>query len=97
MILMLVKHFSKVISIFIKNFKQFYYLGGYYSIRYPSQKQNLRFIALNTVMFQPQYSDHFDPNEPIQQIEYVTFKNLKRLDTSLTSVIIYVVQKQSIE
>jgi hypothetical protein len=50
-------------------------LGGYYSIRHQTLKGNnqinLRFVALNTAMFQQQYADHFDSNEPLQQIEYV--------------------------
>jgi len=31
----------------------------------------LRFVVLNTAMFQPQYADSFHSNEAIQQIEYV--------------------------
>jgi hypothetical protein len=50
-------------------------LGGYYSLRYQSLKDNnqtyLRFVALNTAAFQPQYMQHFDADEAIQQIEYV--------------------------
>jgi hypothetical protein len=50
-------------------------LGGYYSIRHQTLKDNnqinLRFIVLNTVMFQPQHVDQFDLNDPIEQIEYV--------------------------
>ncbi len=57
-------------------------LGGYYSIRYRTSKQNnqimLRFVVLNTAMFQPQYADSFYSNEAIQQIEYV--KTLIRLE-----------------
>ena len=43
-------------------------LGGYYSIR---SSTNLRFIALNTAMFQPHLTDHFDSNEALEQIEFV--------------------------
>lgn len=50
-------------------------LGGYYSLRFRTLKDKhqklLRFIVLNTAMFQPQYNDFFDPHEPIEQIQYV--------------------------
>ncbi|CAF4040933.1 unnamed protein product [Rotaria sp. Silwood2] len=46
--------------------------GGYYSIRFRTlinkRQTFLRFIALNTAMFQPQYMDYFDSNEPNEQI-----------------------------
>jgi hypothetical protein len=31
----------------------------------------LRFVVLNTAMFQPQYADYFDIDEAFRQIEYV--------------------------
>jgi hypothetical protein len=58
-----------------------YILGGYYSIRYQSFEQDdrpeksfLRFVVLNTAMFQPDYVDYFDKNEIIDQISYVKKK-----------------------
>ncbi|CAF0876218.1 unnamed protein product [Rotaria sp. Silwood1] len=48
--------------------------GGYYSLNFRPLKNKpqtvLRFIALNTAMFQPQYMDYFDSNEPNEQIEW---------------------------
>jgi len=55
-----------------------YILGGYYSIRYQSfglnnhkEKSFLRFVILNSAMFQPDYVEFFDTNEAIDQISYV--------------------------
>lgn len=50
-------------------------LGGYYFLRYqPIKRQDqtyLRFVVLNTAMFQPQHITSFDPDEAQRQIEYV--------------------------
>ncbi len=55
-----------------------YILGGYYSIRCQSfgqdnqqEKSFLRFVVLNSAMFQPEYVEFFDTNEAIDQISYV--------------------------
>lgn len=50
-------------------------LGGYYSIRRQTFEDKnskntsfIRFVVLNTVMFQPAYIQYFDSNEIIDQI-----------------------------
>ncbi|CAF4437866.1 unnamed protein product, partial [Adineta steineri] len=57
------------------NARQTFEKGGYYTLRHHTLKENkqiiLRFVVLNSVMFQARYEDFFDSNEPIQQIEYV--------------------------
>lgn len=67
---MLVKHFSKVIHSF-EHISNRFLSGGYYSILSPT---NLRFIALNTAMFQPHLLGFFDSREASEQIEYVLSK-----------------------
>ncbi|CAF3918527.1 unnamed protein product [Rotaria sordida] len=56
------------------NALQTFLKGGYYSIRFQAlktkQQTMLRFIALNTAMFLPQYTDYFDLNEANEQIEW---------------------------
>jgi len=56
--------------------RQTFLRGGYYSLRHQTYKKTnrltLRFVVLNTAMFQPQYSSYFNSNEPMEQIEYVT-------------------------
>ncbi|CAF4362627.1 unnamed protein product [Rotaria socialis] len=51
-----------------------FFKGGYYSLRFRTSKDKqqtlLRFIVLNTAMFQPQYNDFFDLHEPIEQIQW---------------------------
>ena len=73
MMKMLVKHSSKVILSRLKTSSSIFLLGGYYSIRYPTYRDtipiNLRFIVLNTVMFQSMNDDIFDSNEAMEQIK----------------------------
>ena len=49
-------------------------LGGYYSIRHRASNEYnqtvLRFVVLNTAVFQPYYGDYFHPADAIEQIQY---------------------------
>ncbi|CAF3750258.1 unnamed protein product [Rotaria magnacalcarata] len=51
-----------------------FFKGGYYSLRFRTSKDKqqtlLRFIVLNSAMFQSQYNDFFDLHEPIEQIQW---------------------------
>ncbi|UJR35397.1 hypothetical protein I4U23_028154 [Adineta vaga] len=54
--------------------RQTFFQGGYYSIRHRTLQENdqitLRFVVLNTAMFQPHLLESFDTNDILQQIEW---------------------------